>query len=65
MVTSDEPMNEFTEALAELDEALGDARDGVAGVDWTKQRNADIRLMAVLKNLNERLSKLERFQEGH
>lgn len=65
VIGRDESTTDFAEMLAELDNALGDAREAAGqSASWTAQRTADIRLMAVLKNLNERLSKLERYQEG-
>jgi hypothetical protein len=61
VIGRDEETTEFAEMLAELDAALMLARDES---NYTAQRTAHVKLMFVLKNLNERLSKLERYQEG-
>jgi chromosome segregation ATPase len=66
MATNDAPVTEFQKMLAKLDGALSAlrARQSLAEGDYETARRADVELLFVLKNLNDRLEKIERYQEG-
>lgn len=57
-------MTTFADLLGELDTELSAVRERLSGAEYRQARTADAKLLFVLQNLNWRLERLEKYQEG-